>query len=153
MITLTIPGEPVAKGRPRMMKSGIAFTPTKTRNYETLVKELYIIENRDKPMLEEELFVLIKAYFTIPKSWSKVKRNMAINGLILPTNKRDCDNIAKSVLDALNCLAYKDDGQVTTLLVMKRYSEKPRVELVIHPWKEKENIHQSILSQLFCELE
>jgi Holliday junction resolvase RusA-like endonuclease len=127
MITLTIPGEPVAKGRPRMMKSGIAFTPTKTRNYETLVKELYIIENRDKPMLEGQLSASIYAYFTIPKSASKKNREKMLEWEIRPTKRPDLDNIAKAVLDALNGLAYQDDSQIVALEVCKYYSDKPRV--------------------------
>ena len=35
---LTIPGEPVGKGRPRFTKNGHSFTPEKTVNYENLVK-------------------------------------------------------------------------------------------------------------------
>lgn len=38
--SITIPGEPVAKARPRVC-GNIAYTPTKTKNYETLVKEIY----------------------------------------------------------------------------------------------------------------
>jgi Holliday junction resolvase RusA-like endonuclease len=131
MITLTIPGEPVAKGRPRMMKSGIAFTPTKTRNYETLVKELYIIENRDKPMLEGQLSASIYAYFTIPKSASKKNREKMLEWKIRPTKRPDLDNIAKAVLDALNGLAYQDDSQIVRLVVEKYYSDKPCVEVSI----------------------
>ena len=127
MITLTIPGEPVAKGRPRMMKSGIAFTPNKTRNYETLVKELYIIENRDKPMLEGQLSASIYAHFTIPKSASKKNREKMLEWEIRPTKRPDLDNIAKAVLDALNGLAYQDDSQIVALEVCKYYSDKPRV--------------------------
>ena len=131
MIILTIPGEPVAKGRPRMMKSGIAFTPTKTRNYETLVKELYIIENRDKPMLEGQLSASINAHFTIPKSASKKNREKMLEWEIRPTKRPDLDNIAKAVLDALNGLAYQDDSQIVSLTVNKFYSEVPGVEIFI----------------------
>lgn len=42
MILFKIPGEPVAKGRPRVTKFGV-HTPEKTKNYETLVKEMFHI--------------------------------------------------------------------------------------------------------------
>lgn len=129
MITLTIPGEPVAKGRPRMMKSGIAFTPTKTRNYETLVKELFIISKQER--LEGELRATILAYFQIPKSATKAKRVRMESGLIRPIKRPDLDNIAKAVLDALNGLAYQDDSQIVSLAVEKYYADQPKVEISI----------------------
>ena len=129
MIYLEIPGEPVAKGRPRVMRSGITFTPKKTMNYEVLIKELFIISKQK--MLEGELQACINAYFQIPKSASKIKRAQMESALLRPTKRPDLDNIAKSILDALNGLAYQDDSQIVRLVVEKRYAEKPRVELTI----------------------
>lgn len=40
-ITVTIPGEPVGKGRPKFTKAGTAYTPPKTRAYENKVAFLY----------------------------------------------------------------------------------------------------------------
>ena len=135
MITLTIPGEPVAKGRPRMMKSGIAFTPTKTRNYETLVKELFIISKQE--MMEGQLVAYIDAYFGIPKSTPKKKYPEMVNGEIRPTKRPDLDNIAKAILDALNGLAYRDDSQIVSLKIRKLYAEKPRVKISIRATNEE----------------
>ena len=131
MITLSIPGEPVAKGRPRVMKSGIAFTPKKTLNYETLIKELYIIENRKQPMLTGELKARIDAFFTIPKATPKKTRLKMLNRETRPTKRPDLDNVAKAVLDALNGLAYQDDSQIVSLTINKFYSEVPGVEIFI----------------------
>ena len=39
----------------------------------------------------------------------------------------DCDNIAKSVLDALNGVAFADDSQVASLVVVKKRALKPSV--------------------------
>ena len=149
--TLTIPGEPVAKGRPRVTSKGVAYTPQKTVNYETLVKELWAIKHSAEKPLEGPLCVYINAYFAIPKSWSKKKRQDALNEAILPTGKRDCDNVAKSLLDALNQLAYADDAQVTTLIVQKKYSERPRAELIIFSDDPLGHNRQNIFSQLFPE--
>ena len=74
----------------------------------------------------------IIAYFPIPKSTSKKKRDEMERGLILPTKKPDTDNIAKAILDALNGLAYYDDAQVVHLEVQKRYSNEPRAEVFIN---------------------
>lgn len=43
--------------------------------------------------------------------------------------KPDCDNLAKSVLDALNGIAYNDDSQITSLHVVKEYGTQPKVIL------------------------
>lgn len=39
--------------------------------------------------------------------------------------------IAKSILDALNKVAYHDDTQIVSLSVEKFYSDSPRVEVAI----------------------
>jgi len=71
--------------------------------------------------------VTIDVAQAIPKSWSKAKTLRAENGDIVPTGRTgDLDNIAKSILDALNGLAYEDDCQVTTLIITKHYGDAPR---------------------------
>ena len=70
--------------------------------------------------------------FPIPKSVSKKKREEMNRGLLMHTKKPDCDNIAKSILDALNGLAYYDDSQICELSVYKMYSDEPRAEIVIN---------------------
>lgn len=129
MIKLLIPGQPCAKGRPRLGKFG-TYTPAKTVNAETLIKELYIIGNYGK-QLEGQLQMTVKAYFEIPKSKSnKVKCDMR-SGQIRHTNRPDADNLLKLVADALNGLAYKDDSQIVSVTVEKWYADYPRVEVEI----------------------
>lgn len=130
MINITIPGEPVAKGRPRVTKAGITYTPAKTQGYENLVKMCYMEQGNGKK-LEGELQTAIRAYFQIPKSTSKKKAKLMEEGEIRPTKKPDADNIIKIVLDALNGLAYNDDSQIVSVRVEKFYSYKPRVEIAI----------------------
>jgi Holliday junction resolvase RusA-like endonuclease len=129
MIKLTIPGQPCAKQRPRVMK-GFTYTPTKTVNYETFVKELYIMEHYTK-QLEGALQMTVKAYFKIPKSQSQKNRWLMRTGEIRPTKKPDWDNVGKIISDALNGLAYHDDSQIVSATIEKRYSLEPRVEVEI----------------------
>lgn len=129
----TVYGEPVAKGRPRFStRGGIvrSYTPNKTASYENLVK-LSFDTYEDKEMLQGELSVKITAYFSIPQSTSKKKRHEMLVGRINPSKKPDCDNVAKTILDALNGRAFEDDKQVVMLHVEKHYSEEPRVEIEI----------------------
>lgn len=126
---LIIPGEPCAKQRPRLGKYR-TYTPEKTVNYETLVKQLYIMEHRGK-RLEGALKLNVDAFFSIPKSTSKAKREKMLQGVIRPTKRPDWDNIGKIISDALNGLAYHDDSQIVAATVGKWYSTEPRVEVEI----------------------
>jgi len=125
---LTIPGEPAAKGRPKFTRAGIAYTPKKTVNYETLVKQIYAVEHPGE-RFTGKLKAVITAYFTIPKSASKKQRQAMLDGEIRPQKKPDTDNIAKIILDSLNTIAYDDDKQIVSLTVDKWYSDTPRVEV------------------------
>ena len=66
----------------------------------------------------------------IPLSWSKAKRQAALDGDIYPA-RPDVDNIAKTVLDGMNEVVYVDDAQVTYLKVSKKYSEEGSVTVWI----------------------
>jgi Holliday junction resolvase RusA-like endonuclease len=114
MIKLIIPGKPMGKQRPRVMKSGITYTPKETVNYETLVKQLYITHHSGE-LLGGSVHMGIVAYFDIPKSAPKKNRELMLKGEILPTKKPDMDNIVKIIADALNGLAYHDDSQIVSL--------------------------------------
>lgn len=128
MIKVIIPGEPKGKGRPRMStKTGRAYTPQDTVNYENWVKLCY--QDQSKEYLEGQIDATIVAYYSIPKSTSKKKMGSMLSGEIRPTKKPDLDNIVKGVLDSLNGIAYKDDSQVVKVVTEKFYAEQPRVEL------------------------
>jgi len=123
-INLTIPGKPMGKQRPKFW-NGHAATPTKTVNYETLVKELYIANKL--PMLEGAIMANISIYYDIPKSTSKKKKALMLDWEIYPTKKPDIDNILKIIFDALNGIAYKDDSQIINVSCEKKYDENARV--------------------------
>lgn len=129
MIKLVIPGKPVAKARARITKWG-SYTPEKTVNYETLIKELYII-NHPGVRLSGMLELDMEAYFPIPKATSKKNRLLMLSGGIRPTVKPDIENIYKIIADALNGLAYDDDKQIVSGSMDKYYSEDPRVEIYV----------------------
>ena len=125
-------GEPVAKGRPRFRNTGAfvqTYTPKKTSNYENLVKVSFDTMVDNKEFLEGEVEAIIKTFFSIPKSTSKKKSKLMQEFEIRPVKKPDCDNLAKTILDALNGRAFKDDSQVVSLVVEKYYSNEPRVEV------------------------
>lgn len=98
---ITIPGNPVAKGRPRVSKYG-TYTPKKTADFESYVEYCWAaeygnIKPSDKPLKAEIIF-----YMPIPKSASKKVKTAMKNGETAHIKKPDLDNMAKSVLDALS---------------------------------------------------
>ena len=132
MISFTVDGTAVPKQRPRI-SGHRAYTPKRTKDYEgRVLKEFrssyegfYHALGKDVPVR-----ICISIYQAIPQSWSKRKRTQAQRGEIVPLSRNgDVDNIAKSILDALNGYAYEDDCQVTTLIITKQYGEKPRAEV------------------------
>lgn len=136
-IKLTIPGKPLGKQRPRVMRNGHTYTPDKTVNYETLVKQLYI-EKYFQKQLSGPIKATITAYMPIPKSESKVRKGKMREGKIRPTKKPDWDNIGKIITDALNGLAYDDDKQIVDARVIKLYGDQPRVEVELEEIEEVE---------------
>lgn len=128
-VKFTIPGPPKGKGRPRFSTSSgqvRTYTPTETAMYENLIRVTYQSQCRST-FLKGPILAEITGYFPIPKSVSKKKHAEMASGKIKYTKKIDCDNLAKTILDALNQIAYRDDSQVCSLCVGKLYSDEPRV--------------------------
>lgn len=120
-------GEPVGKGRPRFrMINGHAsvYTPKKTSVYERQIARAYQDQCGEPFDAGIPIKVLIYAYFVIPKTASRARREMMLNGIEKPTKKPDCDNILKAVLDGLNGVAYRDDKQVVEAHIVKLYSNR-----------------------------
>jgi len=124
MLMIVIPGVPIAKARPRVfrMKTGItrAITPETTVRFEQHVK-LCAMEAINKCMTMGDMFSSpIKATidFYYPCPMSQYRKTMP-RPLQWRTKKPDVDNLTKSVLDALNGMAYNDDSQVVILIVRK----------------------------------
>ena len=131
MLKLTVPGEPQAKQRPRMTRQGRTYTPSRTVNYETLIKECFASTHPRHVPLEGPVVLNVSSYFTVPASWSLKKQRMALDGRLRPTKKPDVDNVIKSVADSLNGIAWKDDSQIVTVIANKWYSDRPRVDMEI----------------------
>ena len=131
-VTFRIPGKPTGKGRPRFARMGKftrTYTDAKTASYENLVKLAYCGEVGDRMRFADgPVAVQITAFFAIPKSWSKAKRAATV----WHTGKPDADNIAKVTADALNGIAWTDDGQVADLRVTKVMTQdEPFVQVTI----------------------
>ena len=128
-------GDIKGKARPRVNTYTCqVYTPTKTKDYEELIKQYFILKYPRYVPLESRVSVKIVAYFKIPKNTSKKSTESMLNGEISPTKKPDIDNITKIVLDALNKMAFKDDNQITKIDVEKIYGETEKVYIKIEEY-------------------
>lgn len=134
-LTITIPGKPMGKQRPRASKRGgfvRLYTPEQTVNAETFTK-LCAMDQVGQPMLEGPLVVAMHAIFDIPTSWSKKDKAAALSGALRPTGKPDLDNLAKLYSDALNKVVWGDDAQIVSMALSKSYGTEPGVTITINP--------------------
>jgi Holliday junction resolvase RusA-like endonuclease len=134
LLTLTIPGVPVAKGRPKVTTRGRfprVYTPEKTRRYEDLIRCEAAAVMQDRPPLDEAVTVCVTAYVAIPKSFSRKRRQDALDGILKPTTRPDVDNYLKAALDGCNAIVFRDDSLVTDQFTRKRYAERPRLVITV----------------------
>ena len=70
---------------------------------------------------------------SIPKGFSKKKKDAAIMEEIRPVTKPDLSNYMKSVEDALNGIIWQDDNQIVGYLegTGKYYGMEPRIEITV----------------------
>jgi Holliday junction resolvase RusA-like endonuclease len=124
-----VEGQPQGKGRPRFTRSGHAFTPAKTREYEEEIARAFT--EAGGQIHSGYVAVKVSAFYKIPKATTKEKKGLIERGLIKPAVKPDVDNIIKAVLDGLNGVAYHDDNQVIKVCGEKFYSAEPFVEVEV----------------------
>lgn len=136
-ITIIVPGQPVGKGRPRAFQTRgprrtiKMHTPEKTRDYEQAIALVGRQAMQGREPLGGPVRITLRIFMEIPASWSKAKREAALQGGVLPISKPDASNVLKAVEDALNGIAYIDDSQIIDATISKRYSAEPRIEAVI----------------------
>lgn len=131
-VKFTVLGEPRGKQRPRVTRKGNTYTPAETVQYENLVRIEYRRQCGDYRFPDDAaLDMRIMAYYAIPKSASKKKRQEMLEHRIRPLKKSDWDNVGKIIADSLNEIAYKDDVQIVDGQVRKFYSDHPRVVVMI----------------------
>ena len=134
IVTYQVEGNPVGKGRPRFARRGnfvSTYSPTKTRDYESVIKDAAQKAMGSNELLETPVTVAIYITVPIPQSYSKKRTEACLNGSERPIKKPDIDNIAKCFLDAMNQVVYLDDTQVLTLHVTKVYGTVGMVEVMV----------------------
>ena len=137
-VSFTVPGPPKGKARARTVRTKdgrtFSYTPDGTVLYENLIKTCYYQTGVNPFGADEELRATIVAYYPITKSTSKKKRQQMLAGLIRPTKKPDLDNVIKSILDALNKVAYHDDTQIALVQAKKCYSAVEGLDVTVEEY-------------------
>lgn len=108
---LVVAGEPRSKQRPRVTKRG-TYTPPQTMEQESKIRDHWVAAGHAR--FEHPVIVDIDFYNSTK-------------------HRRDIDNMAKLVLDALNRLAFTDDYLVVGLNLRKlqTVADKARTEVTI----------------------
>ena len=128
----TIKGRPLAKARPQFSSKGGKFrtyTPQTTATFENLVK-LEASKYFNVPLAGP---VSISIVFYLPRPQHLIWKTKPMPAIYCD-KRPDIDNLAKSVIDGMNGIAFKDDGQVSSLLLTKLYhagDEGPRTEIEV----------------------
>ena len=110
-VTFEIDGQPLPKQRPRV-RNGRAYTPSKTRAYESRVAWLARAEMGPREPMTGNVCVDLQ-----------FRRK--------GDRRADLDNMCKAVLDGLNGIVYNDDYQVTGITAGVEYGARvPGVRVI-----------------------
>lgn len=121
-------GEPVGKARPRVTRYG-TYTPQKTKDYEKKIWLSWEEQSGEKLPDGMPIKLNVKAYFSVPKSYSKRLRCKLIGQ---PHEKLpDLDNCVKAVCDGCQGHVFKNDSHIYCIEAAKLYSENPRTEIIL----------------------
>jgi Holliday junction resolvase RusA-like endonuclease len=126
MITISIPHEPVPWAAPRLSHGHAYDTRAKIKKkFKEIIQSQY-----NGPLIAEPVCIRMAFVFTPPKSAAGLKRQMMLDGFIIPT-KCDCTNLQKLYEDCLKGIVIKDDRQVAMILSEKCYEEEARVTIIV----------------------
>ena len=129
-ITFSVPGVPTGKKRPRFSRFGNhvrTYQPADDARRENLVALAFREAAGSIPPHAGPVAVSVEAVFIPPLSWSKKRRADPGHKV----SKPDVDNLAKSVLDGLNGLAFIDDSQIVRLEAGKRFGDTNEIIVTI----------------------
>lgn len=153
MIKIILPGEPIAKMRPRFSRKG-TYDPQHREKHASKFQVLSQVNKFAVPFAScVPIEIEIDFYFSIPSG----KENLHRWDLLYHTSKPDYDNLEKWILDVMSGIVYNDDRQVIQCTTKKKYCENPRTEIYIMPKKIAcdDNVKEvlSIINpDYFCEL-
>ena len=126
MVTIRVPIQPVAFAR-----SGAngkrRFTPKRQSDFMGQFRHFAALAMEGRPLLEGPLEMTATFVYQVPPSWSKIKRATAK----YKSSKPDASNLVKLAEDSMNCVVWRDDAQVASLMVQKLYGPYPEIIVTV----------------------
>jgi len=98
---------------------------------EREIARLYKIAAGGRRTISGPVQIKIVAVFAMPPSWPRRTHNINGPETVWHRGSPDIDNIGKLVCDALNKIAWVDDGQIAVMTMGKRYGDPERTEVTI----------------------
>lgn len=121
----------------RKSKTGVMYKDKSQLAYETAYQLVCksVMQKRGLEPLTGPIETVIRAYHTIPESWPKYRRRLALTGELRPVTKPDIDNTEKTINDCLKGIVFIDDNQIVETKRSKLYAIEGRIEVEIHQWR------------------
>lgn len=125
-VTFWVQGTPIPTARPRVLRSGRAYMPSRTKKaQEAVSRAVSAVSGGTMLFPEGALEVSILARFAYPASAPKKVR---LGPPTWRTKRPDVENLAKTVLDGCNGVVWTDDAQVCKLTIDKQNTSSQESE-------------------------
>jgi Holliday junction resolvase RusA-like endonuclease len=137
LIEFYVPAVPVAQPRPRAVNAGVharmANVSTKhpIHDFKASVRFAFKGAYSGPPLAGA---ILLDCLFIMPRPRAMIWKTKEMVRIRYTAGKNDWDNLGKAVSDALNKIAYQDDGQIWRANVERWIAagdEAPHVEIFI----------------------
>ena len=122
VVIIWAPGVPVAKGRPRLGRTGHPYTPEKTKVAQDALS--WEMRRQCQGPLAGPLVVSLGFAFRAPGRLGRKARESLEEQEAFRAGRPDLDNLVKLVLDAANGILWRDDAQVVRIEATKHYGEE-----------------------------
>lgn len=139
---LILPGDPIAKARPRLSRWG-TYDPQdqlKKRIKKQIYDQFKKLQEHEDVKIENKAsnlpcvqFYQVDLIFCmpIPKNASKSKKNMLAWNCIDNDSNKDCDNLSKFYLDCAQDVLFSNDRYVVNLSAKRISSENPKTIFIM----------------------
>jgi len=156
---IIIPGEPLAKSRPRATIRGAhaAVYDSQAKVVQELRSKFSYFCALNKPTDFEAyfrlpLFVTLCFHIGCAQSLSEPKKNEKL-WHFCPCIPKDLDNLCKMTLDIGNGILWKDDRQIVQLYAEKKFSDTPCTEIKVSLIKNSMSNVATKITKIFSPAE
>lgn len=133
--SFVIEGAAVPMARPRFTRNnGVsrAYEPKECIDFKVKAKMVFLEKMRGETILSDPCLVETVYYFKPPETWSVLRK---VASLFTPSmNRKDIDNLDKTILDAMTGSVFIDDHLATGKASFKLYAPKDMVQIRVRSW-------------------